>query len=254
MNQLPAIISTADGTDIYHLGPGKEAGALPTLLYLSIGGDESLQLDPFNQPVAALAGKPMRILSLHLPGHGPGYEKNHAVHWMAQEVREGRDPFTPFFDKTARALDELIKSGWIDPAKLAVAGLSRGAFFAMHIAARVSEISAILGFAPMTFLSYQRDFADLQEHPLVKALSPLLLTDKIFDRAFRFYIGNRDIAVGTERCFILLQALTAKAYDNHKRSPEIEMIMSPSIGHRGHGTTPKIFFDGANWIKEKLLS
>ena len=124
----------------------------------------------------------------------------------------------------------------------------------MHIAARVPEISAILGYAPMTFLDYQRDFADLKDHPLIEALSPLHLLDKIYNRAFRFYIGNRDIAVGTERCFILLQALTAKAYDNHKRSPEIEMIMSPSIGHRGHGTLHKIFMEGANWIKEKLLS
>lgn len=254
MIRQPDTIEADGGVKVYHLGPPQDQGPMPTLIYLSIAGDESLLLDPFNQPVTALQDLPMRIFSFDLPGHGADFDKNHAIRWLSQEVREGRDPFNPFFVQATETIGYLIRQGWIDPQKIAMAGLSRGVFFAMHIAARLPEVKTLLGFAPMTFLSYQKDFADLQDHPLIQQLSPLNLIEKLYTRSFRFYIGNHDIAVGTERCFTLLQALTDHAFANYKRSPEIEMIMSPSIGHRGHGTSAKIFLEGAAWIKEKLLS
>jgi hypothetical protein len=77
--------------------------------------------------------------------------------------------------------------------------------------------------------------------------------DKLSQKILRFYIGNRDIRVGTKECFDLLQRATHTAYETGIRSPPIEMIMTPSIGYKGHGTAPQSFQEGAEWLHQKLL-
>ena len=128
-------------------GPPLDQGPLPALIYLALSDQESLYQDPFNQPVIALDGKPIRVFSFTIPGHGPDLDPTKAIAIWESEFQAGRDLLTPFFDETAKAIEDLIAQNIA--TKVAIAGLSRGVYCACHIASRLERIQHILGFAPM---------------------------------------------------------------------------------------------------------
>ena len=55
-------------TKAFFVGPPLEEGPFPTLIYFALSAEDSLQCDPFNQPVQFLEGLPLRIFSITLPG------------------------------------------------------------------------------------------------------------------------------------------------------------------------------------------
>ncbi len=242
---------------IYHCGPPLEEGALPSLFYFSLSGEESLTLDPYNQPVTLLTGhnnhRRLRVFSLNLPGHGHGLVNAKALAYWAENIAAGHDIISAFIDSCRLALDFLVNKGYIDPDHIAVAGLSRGAFIATHFAAADHRIKTVLGFAPLTRLDGSKDFADIAAHPLVQELSLRQLADKLAAKTLRFYIGNRDTCVGTENCFTFIKQLAETAYAHHHRSPPVELIIYPSIGHQGHGTPPHIFQAGSDWLLSHMV-
>lgn len=236
---------------IFHRGPSKEAGPLPSLFYFATTGQESLELDPFNQPVTFLESPHTRIFSCHIPGHGELLKNEEALSLWAQEVGKDQNPLSPFIESCMRNLDFLINEGWVEPSFIAVAGLSRGAFVATHLAAHDLRIQHVLGFAPLTQLSTLQEFGSLNTNPLVNALNLETLIPKLMHCYTKFYIGNRDTRVGTANCYHFIQQLTEKHYQDGTHTPPVELMIYPSVGHRGHGTPPYIFRDGINWLKKK---
>lgn len=228
-------------------GPPLEEGPLPALFYFALSDDESLNLNPFNQPVEFLKNERIRIFSLTIPGHGPNLDPTKAITYWNDLYDQGLDPLSPFFAKAAQTIEKLGADNVL--SKVAVAGLSRGAFCALHIAARTPLIRTILGFAPLTDLNYAQEFAG--HAPAHLDLAPLI--PKLCDRTIRFYIGNRDVRTGSENCFHLVRDLANEAYEQRIRSAPIEMIVGPSIGHKGHGTSPDVFKHGVSWLLEQLL-
>ncbi len=214
--------------EVLFTGPPLEEGPLPTLFYFALSAEASLRQDPFNQPVQFLEGTSMRIFSVTLPAHEKGHPPEEAIDAWKKE-----DLISPFIKELAELAEELKPS----MTQCFAAGLSRGAFIACHLAAVCPEISHILGFAPMTRL----EGLDLET-----------LAPKIYDRNIRFYMGNRDTRVGTEHTFFLVQKLAEEAYQNRIRSSPIELIIGPSTGYQGHGTSPEVFKAGAEWIKSVL--
>ena len=93
----------------------------------------------------------------------------------------------------------------------------------------------------------------MKDHPATTSLNLEHLTPLLYNRTIRFYIGNRDKRVGTAHTFSLTEKLAEKAYHNRIRSAPIELIIGPSIGYQGHGTSQAIFQEGATWIKNHLL-
>lgn len=243
-----AVLRSPNAVEIHHLGPGIDQGPLPTLIYLALSGQASLTQDPYNQPAEFFAGYPVRILSFTLPFHGADFDPQKAMSLWAHALRQGTAWFEEFLQACRQNVDELVAKEWIDPQRLAVAGLSRGGFVAAHLAARDPRIGFILGYAPMTRLDVLADFKAFHLHPL----DLVHLAPQLKDKAIRCYIGNRDTRVGTAACFAWIQALTEASYAAGHRSPPIELILSPSIGHKGHGTSPQTFRDGILWLKEKL--
>jgi Prolyl oligopeptidase family len=237
---------------IFHRGPPLEYGPLPALFYFSLSGEESLTLDPYNQTVAFLMQAPIRVFSWNLPAHGNNQDNRTAMSRWAQKIVEQDDFVGAFAESSHKAIDFLEEQGYLETEHLAVAGLSRGGYIAVHLAARDNRLRNILGYAPMTDLMALSEFQGLADHPLVQGLSLMHLLEKLADKRIRFYIGNRDIQVGTKQCFDLIHALTEAAYAKGHRSPPVELIISPSIGHKGHGTSSKIFLDGAKWIQSIL--
>jgi esterase FrsA len=230
------------------LGPPLDAGLLPAVFYFALSAHDSLNLDPYNQPAIYLSSPSLRIFSVTLPGHDilPPTE---ALRFWAEEIHHGRDVIQTFAQEVAVQIRHLIDQHVIDPKKIGMMGLSRGVFIAAHTAALVPEIKHVLGFAPLTRLQNAQEFKDLN----VEKWDLTHLAGKLYNRNVRFYIGNRDTRVGTESCFQFISELSAKAFEHKINSAPIELIIGPSIGHKGHGTSPEVFRQGAAWLEKKLL-
>jgi predicted esterase len=230
---------------IYWTGPELSEGCLPALFYFSISGEESLTLDPFNQPVAFLANENLRVFSFTLPYHDDGFDKSKAVDLWVEEIENGCDIISSFVQRVVDSINYLIEKQYVDTQSIAAAGLSRGAFIASHVAALHPSINTVLGFAPMTQFR--------SNSPLAESLALKHFTEQLTGKSIRFYIGNRDMMVGTAKCFDFVEKLANQAYHQRIRPPQVEMFIVPSIGFKGHATAPETFFDGARWLKKMLL-
>lgn len=233
---------------IHHRGPPLEEGPLPTLFYFALSGKESLTLDPFNQPVVFLGKEKLRVFSFTLPAHGPSFENQQSMQIWSKKLDENENFVLSFVDSSIQNINFLVEKGYIDESYLAAAGLSRGGFMAVHLAAKDERIKTILGFAPITQVDFLNDFKDLAKNPLAVKLSLKNILNELADKHLRFYIGNRDLRVGTSCCFDFINELTEVAFQHGHRSPPIELIISPSIGYKGHGTPVSVFQDGAEWL------
>ena len=248
------ILEPPSGLTIYHQGPNLDEGPLPSLFYFALSGDESLTVDPYNQPVMYLKDVAIRVFSFTIPSHGPGLDNKTAMTRWAEEIRNEHNFIEEFVTTSRQNLDYLIEKEYVDPEKIAVAGLSRGGFMATHLAAQDPRIKAILAFAPLTRLDTIQEFQGILDLPLVKSLSLEAAAENLVDRHLRFYIGNRDTRVKTDKCFQFVQNLSDTAYEKGYRSPTVELIIYSSIGFKGHGTPPQIFRDGVEWVKGKLAT
>lgn len=245
-------LTVAPDLALYHVGPALDHGPLPSFFYFALSGPDSLCLDPFNQPVQFLQGKMVRIFSLTLPGHENNLPPTQAIHLWAEDISKGKDLIENFLDQIAAALDFAIREKFADPSKIAFGGLSRGGFIAAHAAAREERARFLLLFAPMTQLGKAKEFDHLQDHPLVRSYDLARLSEPLCNRHVRLYIGNHDTRVSTRSSFDFTQSLTEKAVEKKIRSPQIEMVISPSIGQMGHGTPPEIFRQGTDWLAHCL--
>ena len=242
----------APGVEVAYLGPPLNAGPLPALFYFALSCEDSLCLDPFNQPAAYLASLPMRIFSMTLPGHGDKLPPTNALNVWASEILLGNNVIDAFIEKIKLAVDTLLSMEILIEDRLAVAGLSRGAFIAAHAAADIPQFQWVLGFAPLTKLDSIKEFQALANHPVVASLSLENLTDQLIDRSTRFYIGNLDTRVGTRNCFDFIEKLAKTASEKKIRPSRAELMIGPSIGRDGHGTSKEIFHAGAQWVAESL--
>ncbi len=247
-NKIAALSVTPDIT-LYHIGPALDHGPLPTFFYFALSGPDSLTLDPFNQPVQFLHGKMIRVFSMTLPGHEADLPKENAMNLWAEDISKNINSLGEFLESVTEAVDFAVKEKFVDPEHLAVGGLSRGAFIASHVAARDDRFKYLLGFAPLTRLALIKEFAQLKNHKIVNQLDLSNLSQKLVDRHCRFYIGNRDTRVDTRSCFDFSMSIVDAA---ERRSPQVECLITPSIGKDGHGTTPEIFHEGAAWIAQCL--
>lgn len=239
---------------IYTSGPDLYLGPLPSFFYFALSGEDSLILDPFNQPTTFLGDSPIRRFSFTLPFHGGELSNTEAIGKWGEELLKGHDVITPFIDAAVETIDDLILDGFVDADHLAVGGLSRGGFIATHIAARDDRVRTILGFAPLTKIGWMHEWRHTERADFAKSFDLVNLTDKLVGRDVRFYIGNRDMRVGTSACYEFIEKLSDISYAKGHRSPPIELMISPSVGYRGHGTLPHTFEEGANWLRGKLCS
>lgn len=244
--------TTQSGQTFCYLGKDLSEGPSPAVFYFALSAQESLLTDPFNQMVTHLQKFPMRIFSLDLPAHGKDLLATEALKVWAEQMAHGDDPLAPFFTKTASSLEELRTMGVISDTATVICGLSRGAFVATEVAARLPWLKLILGFAPLTQLRYAKEFHHLLHNDILNTYSLTNQIDHLFDKKLRFYISNKDTRVGTKECFDFIHRLAEKAHEHRVRSAPIELLIKPPIGHQGHGTSAEIFFEGSEWILKEL--
>lgn len=234
---------------LFHVGPSIDHGPLPTIFYFALSGPDSLTKDPFNQPIQFLSDQWIRFFSMTLPFHEEGLSPKDALACWAKEIEKGNDLLGSFIEKAAEAVEYTISQKMADPQKLAVAGLSRGGLIASLLAAKQQQFSHILQFAPLTNLAKTKEFESLQSHPIVQSYQLAPLASLLANRQIRFYIGNQDTRTHTQECYEFAMELVKKS---SLRSPQIELFITPSIGHMGHGTSMEIFEQGALWLANSI--
>jgi len=244
-------LATPSGQTLWYVGPDLSEGAIASVFYFSLSAKESLLTDPFNQMVVKLQNFPIRIFSIDLPSHGEGLLATEAMKVWAQEIAQGKDPLTPFFQNTADSLEFLRDEGLISQDKTAVVGLSRGALIALEVAARLPWLPMILGFAPLTQIKYAKEFSSIEANDIVTSLNPHHELLHLIHKKIRFYISNRDSRVSTKECFNFISSLANLAYEHGVKAPQIELLIKPPLGAQGHGTSKEIFEEGALWIAKQ---
>lgn len=237
---------------LFYTGPDLEEGPLPAIVYLALSAKESLEVDPFDRPATFLAKNGVRVFSLDLPFHGDAHNSKTALEDWARAFAREENILEHFFLKLQESLERILEAGIVTGSKFGIMGLSRGGFLAWHMAARMPEIDHILAFAPLTSLQKGKDFAFLALSPLLESLNLQHLIQALHHKHHKIYIGNRDTRVDTDSCYAWVRSLTESAYENRIRSPYIELVLRPSIGHQGHGTSQESFDEGALWLLNRL--
>jgi esterase FrsA len=250
MNTNPPL-TTSNGTLISFHGAPLETGPQPTVIYFALSAHSTLFQDPYDQPVLKWVNAGCRVFSWDLPFHDERNTPQEAISLWAEHFAKKSPFIDEFITRSLENIDDLIHQGFIDPAHLGVAGLSRGGYIAVKLAARSPAIQSIVGFAPLTNPKPIDEFSrypDLGEN----TYSLTRLIPSLIGKRLRFYIGNRDVRVSTDACYAFIRALTEASFENGHRSPHVELMLSPSIGHKGHGTPTHIFLDGANWLHHQI--
>lgn len=234
-------------------GPKLEEGRLPAFFYFSLSAQDSLCLDPFNQPVAFLKGEPIRVFSMTLPAHGDSYDKMKAIEAWADAYRKGEDPLESFLVQAEENVRYLIGQGLIDTQALATGGLSRGGLLASLLAVRIHEVNTVLAFAPVTDLLKLRSFQGMDPSSAAGKKDLKRFAEVLVNKNIRFYMTNRDVRVNTDACFECIRAIAEIAHKKRQRKTSADLILSKAVGQDGHGTVPEVFYDGAQWLKMHLM-
>lgn len=231
---------------VSQVGPDNRFGPLPAFFYFALNGYDSLHLDPYNQPIQALAEHPIRCYSFDLPFHDQNTDPNDSLKMWSDAFKKGDDFITPFIEKTASQIKQLIAEGLVDPDRICLAGLSRGGFIALHLAKALPFVKFVVAFAPLTNL---HSFLEQEHFPphIFETLNLEEHLSTLVHKKIRLYIGNLDERVKTDFAYDLIRSLSVKAHEEKMRHFEYELFITPSIGHRGHGTTKEIFTQGALW-------
>jgi dienelactone hydrolase len=238
-----------NGMKIYFRDATQKAKNESAIIYFALAGSASLFQDPYNQPVVRWNENGIRVFSWDLPFHGPDLNPQFAMQHWAEEFDKNPNFIADFTSICRQNIDFLVENQGIDPERIAIAGLSRGAFLASHVAAVDSRCKYILGFAPLTTPKVPQEF---QNNRPLDEVALTAIVEKLIRKPLRFYIGNLDTRVGTDFCYRFITSLVDASLHHGIRSPAVELMIYPSIGHKGHGTPPLIFREGADWLIHQL--
>jgi dienelactone hydrolase len=228
-------LKTAEGIPFAVLGE-KPAAPAPTLFVLGGDARSSLLGEDVNQIGRLLMPHGYLCVSVDVPCHGFDTregEKPAGLEGWKNRIVNGEDLAGDFAARTSKVLDHLIAEKYTDPARVAVAGTSRGGFAALHFAAADQRVQQAIGFAPVTHLPALAEFAGAEEHPQVLAQSVIHVAGKLVGKPLLLIIGNDDARVSTADCLAL--GLEVVQQSKGKRNPiPVEVRLVGTSAHRLH--------------------
>ena len=113
--------------------------------------------------------------------------------------------------RATRVLDTLVDEGVTDAEQVVAAGISRGAFIALHFAARDERVGAVAALAPVTDLERLAEFAGARAPAAVRALKLERVAHRLACRSIWIAIGSHDDRVGTEGARVSLHVPSPRA-------------------------------------------
>jgi dienelactone hydrolase len=151
----------------------------------------------------------------------------------AVHCKRGTDFMKLYVESCRDVLEYLIAEGFTDPQRVAVQGISRGGFCALHFAAAEPRIKAVVGISPVTDPLALQEFAGVTPAQ-VAHISLDQHLETLAGRAVWISIGNTDERVSTDDCIGFTRRLIATT---RKLRPELTLIpvhltVSTSLGHR----------------------
>ncbi|GAA0029520.1 alpha/beta hydrolase family protein [Bradyrhizobium ottawaense] len=189
-----------------------------------------------------VSGRQFVVASIDLPCHGsdirPG-EPPELNGWR-HRLERNEDLFAAFTSKSIAKLDQLLAGGEVDPQRVFVGGVSRGAFAAFHLALKESRFKLAVGLSPVV------DLADLSE--------------------FEGFSGDTDAlrrhagALGEISTFLSIQshdervltrstiALADEMIRTHPRRVDVTLHVEAGSGHT---VTPQMRDAAKGWIEAR---
>ncbi len=237
------IMQTPSGIRFGMLGT-KRAAPAPTLFNFATMIEPTLTSQDYCKVASIVEQHGYLCVALDLPCH-PG----EGLTGWASAVRKGDAVVPDFVSKVSQVLDYLIKEGYTDPERVAVAGTSRGGFIAMHFAAADPRVKCAVGFALVTDLTELQEFADLKENPLANSLSLANVAEKLAGRSIWVSIGNNDQRVNTDKAIEFTRKVVAASMDrkNPAAADPIDVALHV-MPWPGHGAGAGAHEDAAAWL------
>jgi len=239
-----------NGGTAFAMLPPQASKPAPTLLLFSATVEESLTTEPYCRVGRLLHAQGWNVVSLDLPCHGVDRragEPTELADWAAR-IAKGEDIVAPFQKRVNEVVEHLVANGMADPARIAVAGTSRGGFLAFQAAAGNPRIRAVAAFAPVTDLTALSEFAGQDKNPQVQRLALMNAADKLADRAAWIMIGDHDDRVGTDKAVAFAKALT-QAAGKKKLDARVDLHVVPVPGHVSF---PEWHDAAAKWLMSSL--
>jgi hypothetical protein len=234
-----------------YLGPGPEAGSVPTVFAFALSALMTLEGGAIALPAELLAARGVRVLALDLPHHKEGVDPQTALGQWAHDLQRGVHPMRQWGDGVEVVLEELSEAGLF--GSLSFYGISRGGLAAAWVATHLNipeklVISRLCAWAPLVRLSRGKDFQQIAHLPAVQELDCSRWVERMTPLALKVWIGNLDLRVGVQPSFEWVEGLAQAQQRAGHRLCRSELVIRPSIGHMGHGTCPEAFQEGIEWL------
>jgi hypothetical protein len=179
------------------------------LLYLSADRASSMPDGRYGAPGQAFLDQGHRIASFDLPAHGDRVDAHGSgIVGLAALVAAGKKPFDVFVADGRAVIDECLRRGLAEKGRIVAAGVSRGGYCALRLAAADERIVAVAAFAPATDWRVITEFAAQKDQPVAGALALANFAPQLAGRRVYVAIGNHDFRAGTDACTRFVLAIT----------------------------------------------
>jgi dipeptidyl aminopeptidase/acylaminoacyl peptidase len=130
-------------------------------------------------------------------------------------------------------VEHLIARGCVDPGQVVLAGGSRGAFMAVHCAAALERVSAVVANMPATDLGILRAPELMAEGSLAHGLSLRLHAKRLTGKRLLVTIGDGDTRVGTDAAIDFCRLATRAGADVDLHVLHRDRAVAGENGHAG---------------------
>ncbi|MBO9608223.1 MAG: prolyl oligopeptidase family serine peptidase [Paenibacillaceae bacterium] len=231
-------IDTAVGPVVYELGiPRQPAPDCALLLNVAMDRERTVRQHPYSILAECLQEQGHYTLSFDLPCHGAwACGGGEGIVGIAAAVAAGGDPFADFI-AVARAILTRVLSGRAAACRAVYAGgTSRGAYFALRLAAVDARITRIAAMAPVTDWRELREFAAIRERADVAALALCEYIPALLGKSVFMTIGYADGRVSTARCaqfYVELHERNRGLHDDAGRGEgRVVLLITEDEGHQ----------------------
>ena len=229
----------------------KGATPAPALFVFATTAEQTLTDPNFYKMASQVrAERGALLVSIDVPGHGSDRragERDGIWAWRSR-AEQGEDVAAKFTASVTAVLDHLIAKGYVDPARVAVSGTSRGGFMALQAAAADARFRWVVAFAPVTDLTVLLEFKGMESEALTQRLSVINLAGKLAGRSIWMCIGNNDDRVGTEQAIALTRRVVAESVKEGLKA-DVELHVQSS---KGHTIAPESHPHAAAWLLERV--
>ena len=139
-----------------------------------------------------------------------------------------------------RVLDELIRQGKADPARIGAFGISRGGYLAFHLAAADPRIRFAAAMSPLIEPHALTEFAHDPQMVRAQAASALRIAPKLAGRPIWIGISNDDMRVDVDRVIAFARSVVRASAAGKEPNPGDPggNDLRPGRRRRGGASTP----------------